>query len=65
MKKISVSLPDGIVDILDKELVGKLGEDRSDALRTIIMSWLDERGYLAKGAKQDEHLPENVPSYTS
>lgn len=51
MKKILVALPEGIVDILDKEIIGKLGEGYSDTLRTIIMNWLSEQGYLAKGGK--------------
>jgi len=49
MKKILVSLPDGVVEILDKEVVGKVGEGYSDTLRTIIMNWLSEKGYLTKG----------------
>jgi len=63
MKKILVSLPDGVVEILDKEVVGKLGEEYSDTLRQIIMNWLSEQGYLSKGGKQ--HLPDNEPSYSS
>lgn len=51
MKKILVALPQGVVDILDKEVIGKLGEGYSDTLRTIIMNWLSEQGYLAKGGK--------------
>jgi hypothetical protein len=51
MKKILVSLPDGVVEILNKELIGKLGEGYSDTLRTIIMNWLAEQGFLAKGGK--------------
>jgi len=52
MKKIIVSLPDGVVEILDKEIVGKLGEGYSDTLRQIIMNWLSEQGYL-KATKQE------------
>lgn len=48
MKKVLVALPDGIVTLLDTELAGKLGEGRSDTLRTIIMNWLGEKGYLTK-----------------
>lgn len=48
MKKILVSLPDGVVNILDKEVIGKIGEGYSDTLRTIIMNWLGEKGYLTK-----------------
>jgi len=54
MKKILVSLPDGIVETLDKELIGKVGQTRSDTLRTIIVNWMSEQGYLAKGGKHEE-----------
>jgi hypothetical protein len=54
MKKILVSLPDGVVEILDKEVVGKVGEGYSDTLRTIIMNWLSEQGYLSKGGKVEK-----------
>jgi len=54
MKKILVSLPDGVVEILSKEVIGKLGEGYSDTLRQIIMNWLSEQGYLAKGGKREE-----------
>jgi len=54
MKKILVSLPDGVVEILDKEVVGKLGEGHSDTLRAIIINWLGEHGYLTKGEKVEE-----------
>lgn len=51
MKKILVALPNEIVDLIDKELLGKLGEGHSDTLRTIIMNWLSEKGYFTKGEK--------------
>ena len=54
MKKILVSLPDGVVETLDNELIGKVGQTRSDTLRTIIMNWLSQQGYLAKGGKHEE-----------
>jgi len=54
MKKILVSLPDGVVKTLDTELIGKVGQTRSDTLRTIIMNWLSEQGYLVKGGKHEE-----------
>lgn len=53
-EKIPVSLPDGAVKTLDDELIGKIGLTRSDTLRTIIMNWLSEQGYLAKGGKHEE-----------
>ncbi|MDH5782494.1 MAG: hypothetical protein OEZ35_02330 [Candidatus Bathyarchaeota archaeon] len=51
MRKVLVALPEEIVSLLDRELLGKLGEGYSDTLRTIIMSWLSEKGYLTKGGK--------------
>jgi len=54
MKKILVSLPDGVVETLDTELIGKIGQTRSDTLRTIIMNWLSEKGYLAKGGRHEK-----------
>jgi metal-responsive CopG/Arc/MetJ family transcriptional regulator len=54
MKKILVSLPDGVVETLDNELIGKVGQTRSDTLRTIIMNWLSDQGYLAKGGKREK-----------
>ncbi len=62
MRKILIALPDGVIDIVDKELIGNLGATRSDTLRMIIMNWLGEQGYLAKEGKK--HLPETEPSYT-
>ena len=54
MKKILVSLPDGIVDILDNDLIGKVGQTRSDTLRTVILNWMSEQGYLSKGGKHEK-----------
>ena len=54
MRKILVALPTGIVDLIDNELVGKLGEGYSDTLRAIIMNWLSEKGYLNKGGKSEK-----------
>ena len=49
MRKVLVALPQETVDLIDRELVGKLGEGRSDTLRTIVLSWLSEKGHLTKG----------------
>ena len=54
MRKILVALPNEIVELVDRELIGKLGEGYSDTLRTIIMSWLSEKGYLTKGGKNEK-----------
>jgi metal-responsive CopG/Arc/MetJ family transcriptional regulator len=51
MKKILVALPEDVVDLIETELKGKLGDGHSDIIRTITMSWLSEKGYLSKGVK--------------
>jgi hypothetical protein len=38
MRKILVALPKEIVDLVERELIGKLGEGYWDAIRTIIIS---------------------------
>jgi len=42
---------EGIESAVPRELKGKLGEGHSDIFRAIIMNWLGEQGYLAKGGK--------------
>jgi len=51
MKRVLVSLPEGIFSIL-KELKGKIGESDSEIVRSIVIAYLSEQGYLAKGEKQ-------------
>jgi metal-responsive CopG/Arc/MetJ family transcriptional regulator len=51
MKKILVALPKEVVDLIDNELKGKLGDGHSDIIRTITMNWLSEKGYLSKGGE--------------
>ena len=47
MKKILVSLPEGIFNLV-KELKGKLGESDSEVVRNMVVAYLSEQGYLAK-----------------
>ena len=47
MKKVLVSLPDGIYTIVH-DLKGSLGESDSEVVRTMVISFLSEKGYLAK-----------------
>ena len=54
MRKILVALPTDIVDLIDKELLGKMGDGYSGTLRAIIISWLSGQGYLAKGGKYEK-----------
>lgn len=47
MKKILVSLPEGIFNLV-KELKGKIGDTDSEIVRNIVVAYLSEQGYLAK-----------------
>ena len=50
MKKVLVSLPEGIFNII-RELNGKIGESDSGVIRNIVIAYLSEKGYLAKRSK--------------
>lgn len=52
MKKILVSLPEGIYEILDTNLRGKIGGADSEIIRSIVISYLSEKGYLDKVKKE-------------
>lgn len=47
MKKVLVSLPEGIYKIVE-DLKGKIGDSDSEVVRTMVISFLSEKGYLAK-----------------
>ena len=49
MRKALVALPDEIWDIIDRDMQGKVGNGYSDIVRTIVLSWMSEKGYLDKG----------------
>lgn len=51
MKRVLVSLPEGIFSILE-ELRGKIGESDSEIVRSIVITYLSEQGYMAKGEKK-------------
>ncbi len=46
MKRILVSIPDGTWKIIEKDLIGKIGEKESEVIRNIVMAYLSEKGYL-------------------
>jgi metal-responsive CopG/Arc/MetJ family transcriptional regulator len=51
MKKVMVSLPAGIFQLVHG-LKGKLGESDSEVIRTMVISFLGEKGYLLKEVEQ-------------
>ena len=53
-KRALVALPDEIWDIINHDLKGKVGTGHSDSIRTIVLLWLGEQGYLKKGGENAE-----------
>jgi len=51
MKRVLVSLPDKIYDIIDRELRGKMGEKDSEIIRAIVLAYLSEKGYIRSEVK--------------
>ncbi len=49
MRKALVALPDEVWAIIDRDMQGKVGNGYSDIIRTIVLSWMSEKGYLDKG----------------
>ena len=47
MKEVLVSLPEGIFNQVH-ELKGKFGESDSEVVHTMVISFPNEKGYLAK-----------------
>lgn len=43
-----VSLPQGIDNILEDDLMGTIGDTKSEIIRNIVISYLSEKGYLHK-----------------
>ncbi|MEM3709911.1 MAG: hypothetical protein QXL46_03285 [Nitrososphaerales archaeon] len=52
MKKVLVALPEKVLEIIQKELKGKLGDSISEVIRGIVISYLSEKGYMSKEAKE-------------
>jgi hypothetical protein len=48
MRRALVSLPDGVWNVIDKELKGTIGDGDSEVIRNVVISYLNEKGYLLK-----------------
>jgi metal-responsive CopG/Arc/MetJ family transcriptional regulator len=48
MKRVLVNLPEKIFDIIQKELRGKMGDSNSEVIRSIVVAYLSEKGYMNK-----------------
>ena len=53
MRRILVSLPEGIWKIVNNDLKGTIGESDSEIVRNIVIAYLSEKGYLNKKVEHD------------
>jgi len=51
-RRALVSLPQGVWNVIDEELKGKIGDGDSEVIRNVVLSYLTERGYLLKPKKE-------------
>jgi DNA-binding MarR family transcriptional regulator len=47
-RRALVTLPEGVWEVVDEQLKGKIGNGDSEVIRNIVLSYLMERGYLLK-----------------
>lgn len=47
-RRALVTLPQGVWEVIDEELKGKIGDGDSEVIRNVVLSYLTERGYLLK-----------------
>jgi metal-responsive CopG/Arc/MetJ family transcriptional regulator len=45
-RRALVSLPEGVWQVIDEQLKGKIGNGHSEVIRNIVVAYLLERGYL-------------------
>lgn len=51
MRRALVSLPDGVWNVIDKDLKGQIGDGDSEVIRNVVIAYLTEKGYLLKSNK--------------
>jgi metal-responsive CopG/Arc/MetJ family transcriptional regulator len=47
-RRALVTLPDGVWEVIDNQLKGKIGNGDSEVIRNIVIAYLMERDYLTK-----------------
>lgn len=46
MERVSLSLPKRVLQVIDEDLTEVMGDQRSQVIRTILIVYLSENGYL-------------------
>lgn len=62
MKRVFVSIPDGIWDIIEKDFKDKMGDSESEVIRNVVISYLSQRGYFIneKGQETASEISEKL-----
>jgi metal-responsive CopG/Arc/MetJ family transcriptional regulator len=60
MKRTLVSLPDELYQIIKTKLMGKLGENDSEVIRSIVIAYLSEHGYFKNENSLSEYIHEDM-----
>ena len=47
-KRALVTLPDGVWEVIERDLRGKLGTGDSEVIRNIVIAYLTDKGYLIR-----------------
>jgi hypothetical protein len=56
MKRTLVSLPDELFDLMETKLKGKFGQNDSEIIRSIVIAYLSQQGYLKNKEQPSEDL---------
>lgn len=61
-KRIFVSLPDGVWEILKNDFRNRMGDSESEIIRNIVIAYLSHRGYFvnSKGYEDTAELHEKI-----
>lgn len=53
MTRILVSIPDGTWKIVEKRLKGKMGDNNSEVIRSIVLAYLSEKSYIKSESQEN------------
>jgi hypothetical protein len=62
MKRVFVSLPDGVWSILKRDFLNKVGDSESEVIRNLVIAYLSEHGYFVntKGYEDTEDIRDKL-----
>lgn len=65
MKRVFVSLPDGIWRIINKDFKKNMGDSESEIIRNIVIAYLSHRGYFinSQGYEDTAEIHQKLSAY--